>query len=177
MPTDQQQQRMRAQQQRSEDDMTFSQDELTALLQQASQLDSRKVAETHPVSLADALQTARDLGIPEENVLMAADDLKRAKFLRTRRSNAIRMRRNHFIRFLFLALAISIGITFTSSLHAGLAVLAAMSIPLLIIGSRWATAAMGADETSDHPVAGVCRICGATAWNPNATFCNQHKLG
>jgi hypothetical protein len=161
----------------SAEDLSFTPDELTALLQQASQLDARKVEQSHPVSLADALQTARDLGIPEEHVLMAAEDLKRSKVKVARRRHALVSRRNAFIRFLFITLSVSIGMLLMSGLHTALVIFAAMSIPLLLLGSRWIMARIDPTEGGHSgPEPGVCRVCGRTAWNPNATFCTLHKI-
>ena len=157
-------------------DLTFSPDELTELLKNASSLDTSRVAGKHPASLADAMQTARELGIPEEHLLIAAEDMKRQKVRKAKRSIALFRRRRETMRYLTTMIAVSGGVGLMSgSLHTAFVLFACMSIPLIGMIIRWLTAVF---DTDKEPAAatGMCRVCGAIAWNENATYCSKHKL-
>lgn len=149
------QQRRRNQQPTVDAELTFTSDELTELLKRASS--TPQVSEHRPVSLADAIQTARELGIPEENLLAAAEGLKKEKVKRAMKRVRISRRRDAFLRFLFTMIAVSTGLALIAGLKTASIVLFAMSIPLFILGSRWAMAFLEIRDEQEVDMARVLR--------------------
>jgi hypothetical protein len=162
--------------------MRLTTEELTEVLNTAiARQGEVELQAAPPATLEEAVEIARQLNIPEEHVLAAAEEVRR-RGMRGRRRAALRRR-----RAAGLQLAAAGAGLFTL---AGLGLLALSVPPLvafgpLLVAAVWLFAAFRArfapisDAEADRvelpPVPGECRVCGRPACSANATFCAEHR--
>lgn len=159
--------------------LRLSDEEMSTLLNDAisRHSDSQRVA-SPTGSLEDALEIARQLDIPEEHVLAAAQEVQLRRRRELRRGVARGQRKGPFIAAFGIALAIAgVVILVKPSLGGILSALLAF-LPALYLGWRWLAAPVTdaeADAVELPPTPGTCRVCGAAAVNNRATFCSEHE--
>lgn len=158
---------------------TLSSDELSSVLSKASRIQAEKQQAGREVATVDqAFETARELGIDDEHVREAMDELRRQKGRRALFRAATR-RRRAFLRFVASMLGTLVIVGITAGIPTARIVALAMTIPLLILGFHWIRALFferyPAVAAEFGPLAGECRVCGNPAWQPKATFCAEHR--
>jgi hypothetical protein len=163
----------------ADQEVELTPEELAAILQEASRLQESR-SSAHVTTLADAYETAREIGIAPEHVDAAAEKLRRLRTINARVSARASRRRKSFLNFAWITLLVCLAVLFLRGLGPARMVLLGMSIPLLILGFQWVRAEYRrrnpeVGEGAAH--AGECRICGAPAWQKKATFCTQHRPG
>jgi hypothetical protein len=144
------------------------------------------------LGVEDAVEIARSMGIPEEHVLAAAEELRRRRHSSTpvhlteeerhRRTEIVRSRRS--VRFgMSLVGGLAGAVVALFLLRSGVTAFFA----LLVLGIAAATIFAGfkrmmapvpeaeIEQLELPPAAGRCRVCGAPAYSPQATFCEQHR--
>lgn len=158
--------------------LRLSHDELTAVLNDAiaRHSEAERSAE-RPASLEDALEVARQLAIPEEHVLAAAQELQRRRLRELRRQVARSRRKAPFLGALGLAAAVALVVALVRPSLGGLVSVLLAALSALYLGWRWKAEPVTdaeADRTELPPVPGRCRVCGGEATTPRATFCAEH---
>lgn len=154
-------------------------DELSRVLNTAIQRHSDRDRHSGELaSLEDALEIARQLNVPENEVIAAAESIRRERqleALRPQKRAAVRMGRKHAF-FAGLAGLGGLG-AIVSWITAnplfvgfGLAIAAYLAVRWLLFSISDAEA----DRVELLPLAGVCRVCGRPAITPRATFCEEH---
>jgi Flp pilus assembly protein TadB len=164
----------------ADDEVELTPEELSAILQEASRLQESRSTSAHVTTLADAYETAREIGIAPEHVDAAAEKLRRLRTIHSRASARAARRRRSFINFAWITLLVCLGVLFLRGLGPARMVLLGMSIPLLILGFQWVRSEYhrrNPEVSRETPHAGECRVCGAPAWQKKATFCSQHRPG
>jgi hypothetical protein len=163
--------------------MRLSQEELSEVLNRAISRQGQAEQYSGDVSsLDEAVEIARQLNIPEEHVLAAAEDLGRTG-MRAQKREVIRARRRS-------ALTAGVAVTVGATVLATLAVVA-LHLPLwlglapLALAILWVVSAVRglsapvsdaeADRVELPPTPGECRVCGRPAINARATFCDLHQ--
>lgn len=159
---------------------TLSSDELSSVLSKASRIQAEKQQVGREVSTVDqAFETARELGINDEHVREAIDELRKQKGRRALFRASTRRRRRAFLRFVASMLGTIAIVGISAGLRTAQIVAMAMTIPLLIIGFQWIKALFFERYPSVAaewgPLAGECRVCGNPAWQAKATFCAEHR--
>lgn len=159
---------------------TLSSDELSSVLSKASRIQAEKQQVGREVATVDqAFETARELGINDEHVREAIDELRRQKGRRALFRAATRRRRRAFLRFVATMLGTVVIVGIAAGLGTARVVALAMAIPFLILGFQWMRALFferyPAVAAEFGPLAGECRVCGNPAWQPKATFCSEHR--
>jgi len=159
---------------------TLSSDELSSVLSKASRIQAEKQQVGHEVTTVDqAFETARELGINDEHVREAIEELRKQKGRRALFRAATRRRRRAFLRFVASMLGTIAIVGFTAGIPTARIVAMAMTIPLVILGFHWIRALFferyPAVAAEFGPLAGECRVCGNPAWQPKATFCAEHR--
>ena len=157
----------------------LTQDELSRVLHAAIQrhADAERQA-GGLVTLEEALEIARQLDIPESEVLAAAEAIRREReleALRPQKRAAVRMARRHaFLAGLagFGGLGAIVSWLTTSPLFVGIGLLLSLYLAVRWLVFRISDAE--ADRVELLPLAGVCRVCGKPAITPRATFCEEH---
>lgn len=159
--------------------LRLSHDELTDVLNDAIARQSKAEFQTErPSTLEDALEVARQLAIPEEHVLAAAQELQRRRLREQRRQVAREHRKAPFLAAVGLAIGIGLVVMLTRPSIGGFVSVLLVALPALYLGWRWKSAPVTdaeADRTELPTTAGTCRICGATAITPRSTFCSEHQ--
>jgi hypothetical protein len=169
----------------TQDSTRLSPDELQSVMQDAiarhgaAERQAEAAQELRTLSsVEEAMEIARQLDIPEEHVRAALRQRERELLRPQRREQAARKRRGEFIFSLVVSIALTAAMGLIGALGSilGLAVLAIWILPLML-GLRLLTAVSdaAADREELPPVAGVCRVCGAPAYNERATFCEAHR--
>lgn len=159
---------------------TLSSDELSSVLSKASRIQAEHQQVGREVSTVDqAYETARELGINDEHVREAIDELRRQKGRRALFRAVTRRRRRAFLRFVASMLGTITIVGLSAGLRTAQIVAMAMMIPFLIIGFQWVRALFferyPVVAAEFGPLAGECRVCGNPAWQPKATFCSEHR--
>lgn len=160
-------------------ELRLTEDELSAVLNEAISRQSQ--AERPPervTSLADALDIARQLSIPEEHVLAAAQEVQRRRLRELRRGFARGRRKGPFIAATSLAVIVALGVLLTGFSLAGVVTGIIALLPALYLGWRWLAAPISnteADAVELPPVPGRCRVCWSDAATPRSTFCAEHQ--
>jgi hypothetical protein len=152
-------------------------------IQRHGQAERTAEQQTGISTLDDALEIARQLNIPEEHVRAAVRDRGRLKLREQRRALVRARRRSAFLGSLGLTVAAGLTALVTgTAVHltwmGALLVTSPFLIVAVLLGFRWLAAPVTdaeADRTELMPVAGKCRVCGADAYAPNATFCEEHR--
>lgn len=157
----------------------LTQDEISQVLHAAIQRHADAERQTTGlVTLEEALEIARQLNIPEGEVVAAAEAIRREReleALRPQRRAAVRMARRHaFLAGLasFGGLGAIVSWLTTNPLFVGIGLLLA-----IFLAFRWLVFRISdaeADRVELLPVAGVCRVCGKPAITARATFCEEH---
>jgi Flp pilus assembly protein TadB len=159
--------------------LRLSHDELTDVLNDAIARQSKAEYQTErPSSLEDALEVARQLAIPEEHVLAAAQELQRRRLREQRRTVARDRRQAPFLAAVGLAIGIGLVVMLTRPSLGGFISVLLVALPALYLGWRWRAAPVTdaeADRTELPTTPGHCRVCGATATTPRSTFCSEHE--
>lgn len=146
------------------------------------------------LSIEDAVEIARTMGIPEEHVHAAAAELQRRRPAEApvvleaaelaRRRDIVRSRR---AQKFYLSLGLSVfltvamwGLVGASGGSAALLLLLTGGVLAAVLGTlaRWLWAPVTPQELEKldvPPPPGRCRVCGARAYTPQATFCEQHR--
>jgi hypothetical protein len=154
-------------------------DELTSVLNDAIARHSEAERQAErPATLEDALDVARQLAIPEEHVLAAAQELQRRRVRELRRQVARERRKAPFLAAVGLAVAIGLVVALVRPSLGGLVSVLLVTLPALYLGWRWKAAPVSdseADRTELPPSPGQCRVCGSTATTPRSTFCAEHQ--
>jgi len=147
------------------------------------------------LSVDDALEIARTMGIPEEHVHEAAAELQRRRTTagvpavltedeRRRRGEVVRSRRaQKFLLSLAGGAAVLTGIIVLSAVFyaASWAAMLILGVTLVVVVRnlvRWLFGGVTDAELESvevPPLPGRCRVCGAPAYTPQATFCEQHR--
>jgi len=159
---------------------TLSSDELSSVLSKASRIQAEHQQVGREVSTVDqAFETARELGINDEHVREAIDELRKQKGRRALFRAATRRRRRAFLRFVASMLGTVAIVGLAAGFDTARVVAMAMTIPLLIIGFQWIKALFferyPAVAAEFGPLSGECRVCGKPAWQAKATFCSEHR--
>lgn len=159
---------------------TLSSDELSTVLSKASRIQAEKQQVGRDVSSVDqAFETARELGIGDEHVREAIEELRRQKARRALFRASTRRRRRAFLRFVASMLGTFAIVALSAGFRTAQIVAMAMTIPLMIIGFQWVRALFferyPAVAAEFGPLAGECRVCGNRAWQAKATFCTEHR--
>lgn len=159
---------------------TLSSDELSSVLSKASRIQAEKQQAGREVSSVDqAFETARELGINDEHVREAIEELRRQKARRALFRASTRRRRRAFLRFVASMLGTVAIVAVSAGFRTAQIVAMAMTIPLMIIGFQWLRALFferyPSVASEFGPLTGECRVCGNPAWQPKATFCTEHR--
>ncbi|HTE19897.1 MAG TPA: hypothetical protein VK689_16150, partial [Armatimonadota bacterium] len=154
------------------------QDVMSDAISRHSDAERRREEHSTLATVEDALEIARTLNIPEEHVRAAVADRQRHKLRAERRAAARRSRGNAFM----LALALSAPVLLFSLrggvLRGGLVIVLLLALVNAFLAWRWLAAPVTdaeADRVELMPVPGKCRVCGAPAYTPRATFCEAHR--
>jgi hypothetical protein len=156
----------------------LTQDELTALLNEAISRHSAAERQAETVTtLDDALDIARQLSIPEEHVRAAAGEIHKRRGREQRRAIVKQRRQSALIAALAILGAITLVVVLVQPTLGGAISAMIAALPAVYLATRMA--APITDEEADRvelpPVPGRCRICGAEATTPRSTFCSQHQ--
>jgi len=159
--------------------LRLTHDELTAVLNDAiaRHSEAERRAE-RPTTLEDALDVARQLDIPDEHVLAAAQELQRRRVRELRRQVARDRRKAPFLAASGFAVGIGMVVALVRPSLGGLVSVLLVMLPALYLGWRWKLAPVSdaeADRTELPPVPGQCRVCGSTSATPRSTFCTEHE--
>lgn len=158
--------------------LRLTHDELTSVLNEAiaRQSEAERMVE-RPATLEDALEVARQLAIPEEHVLAAAEELQRRRSRELRRTIVRERRKAPFLAALGLAAALALVVSLVGPSLGGFISVLLAAAPACYLGWRWKLAPVSdqeADRTELPPTPGYCRVCGAPATTPRSTFCPEH---
>jgi len=154
-------------------------DEMSSILNDAIARHSEaQRAPTSAGTLEDALEIARQLDIPEEHVMAAAQQVQHRRLREVRRGVARQQRKAPFIATLTLAMGVAAVVLLVKPGIGGVLSALLAFLPALYLGWRWLSAPV-TDEEADAvelpPVPGQCRVCGASATTPRSTFCTEHQ--
>lgn len=159
--------------------LRLTHDELTIVLNDAIARHSEAERQIErPATLEDALDVARQLAIPEEHVLAAAQELQRRRLREVRRQVVRDRRKAPFLAALGFAVGIGIVVALVRPSLGGLVSVLLVMLPALYLGWRWKLAPVSdaeADRAELPVVAGRCRVCGTAATTPRSTFCTEHE--
>lgn len=166
----------------------LSQDEISEILNLAIQRQaSAPQAHEQAGTLEQAIEIARQLNVPEEHVLAAAEELRLRKhqaqnaeeraLQRGWKRRMVRAgRQRNFLASLVAGVAGGAAMLL-AHVHPDLLALLPLALPALS-GLRLAMPV--SDEEADRvevpPRAGVCRVCGDEAHTPESTFCDRHRF-
>ncbi|MGV3719869.1 MAG: hypothetical protein ACO1SX_03080 [Actinomycetota bacterium] len=134
-----------------------------------------------PVStgtLEEALEIARQLDIPAEHVMAAAQEVQLRRLREVRRGIARQRRKAPFVAALAIAMGIAVVVILVKLAIGGILSALLAFLPALYLGWRWLAAPVTdaeADAVELPPVPGTCRVCGASATTPRSTFCTEHE--
>ncbi len=162
-------------------------DELSDLLSTAIARQEGEARYGDVATLDDALEIARQLNIPEQHVVAAAEELRARKVQeaehrltleqRTLRKRAIKAGRGRaFTTGTVLAAVAGVAASFFTGVFAWLAL---PVVAAAYLAARWLFIPVSdeeADRTELPPAAGQCRVCGRPAHTPQATFCEEHRF-
>lgn len=158
------------------------QEVMTEAIQRHGQAERAAEQRTGLSTVEDALEIARSLNIPEEHVRAAIADRGRLKLREERRLAVRGRRRAGFLFGLASVVGLEVLLSFVGFASLTLFTLLLLHVPLLavlgILAHRWLAAPVSdaeADRTEVLPVTGKCRVCGADAYAPRATFCEEHR--
>jgi hypothetical protein len=156
----------------------LSQEDLGEILREARAGTEAEVAapETAALTVENAVEIARELGLEEEQVRKAAGTVYRRR-LRPERRAAIRARRRTAFLGSAVVAALGIGAAALAIPGALPGLLAILAVPA-VLAWRWLAAPISdqeADALELPPVPGLCRVCGLPAQAPNSTFCGVHR--
>jgi len=159
--------------------LRLTHDELTSVLNDAIARHSEAERQAErPATLEDALDVARQLAIPEEHVLAAAQELQRRRLREVRRQVARDRRKAPFLATVSIAAAIGLVVALVRPSLGGLISVLLVMLPVLYLGWRWKASPVSdaeADRTELPPTPGRCRVCWAGATTPRSTFCAEHE--
>ena len=166
----------------------LSQDEISEVLNRAiARQAEAPLAHEQAGTLEQAIEIARQLNVPEEHVLAAAEELRlqrgqartaeeRALQRAWKRQQVRARRQKGFLASLVAGVAAGGGMLLAQLDPAFLALLP-LALPVLS-GLRLLTPVSDteADRVEVMPVAGTCRVCGRDAHTPQASFCDEHRF-
>jgi len=130
-------------------------------------------------TVEEAVEIARQLGIPEDQVLAAAQDLQGRRLQRLDEAKQIRLRgeikakrkKGFFISLLPIGGAAAVLAYFSPLL--------ALAVLPFFLFALWRFLAPVADDDlrleEPPPKPGACRVCGRPATTPRSTFCEEHR--
>jgi hypothetical protein len=163
-------------------------EELSLLLDEAiarhSEAERREHDSTRLATLDDAIEIAQQLNIPEEHVRSAARTMERRKRLEQGKAAVRRGRRTAFRIGLGIALAATLLDGVLSLFVPGSVMVwmwAFQALPAWVVAAVFAwwlsrpVTDAHAERWQPKPVPGECRVCGAEAYSPRATFCEEHR--
>jgi hypothetical protein len=139
-------------------------------------------------TLAEAIEIARQVNVPEEHVLAAHAALQRRKEeaalvgRRDEKRDLVRQARQRAFMASAVGTAIAAGIAFALSLFGftwAWGALVAMLLLTLYRAARWLASPVSdaeADSLQLAPVAGTCQVCGLPAHTPRSTLCEEHRF-
>jgi hypothetical protein len=150
-------------------------DELQEVLRSAISRQSGSYEPREQLStLEEAIEIARQAGVEEEHVVRAAADLQQHRLRGVKRAVARSRRAMQLVLYVPLALGMSL-----FGLFLGLPWWLALFFWLPLAWLGWRVTQPVTDAEADRielpPEAGVCRVCGAPAHSPRATFCRAHQ--
>ena len=158
----------------------LSSEEVSAIIREAGKREGKEHQANLEGALTvdDAYELARQLGIPEEHVTAAARDLEAGRIRGKHSAKVQKARRNQALIAGLVVLVI--GGIWLGKLAGGLLFtffLLLLTLIFVVLLGRWLFTAIGDGDLKSEPppVAGTCRVCFKPAHSPESTFCEEHR--